>query len=117
MIKKWIMLSLLCFLSLTSTVKANELIKVKATAYCLKGTCADGSPVREGIVAYRPEDIGKTMAMYDSNMNFLGYFEITDTGSESIRSGRVVDVWVSNYEYAVEYGVKEVFIQVIDSDG
>lgn len=99
-------------------VDSGQLYKVKATAYCLKGTMANGEKVRQGVVAYAPELIGMTMVMYDANtMECLGVYDIADTGSSSIRKGYVVDVWIPTYAEAIQYGSKDVLIQIINAKG
>lgn len=92
---------------------------MKATAYCLKGLTASEEPTRIGIAASKPEWIGKTMAIYEQGAdgkagNFIGYFEVKDTGGEAIRSGKVVDLWLPTYEECMEFGEKDVVVFLID---
>lgn len=92
---------------------------MQATAYCLNGRTASGEQTRIGIAASKPEWIGKTMAIYLQDADgkagsFLGYFEVKDTGGESIRSGRVVDLWLPTYEECIAFGRKNVVVFLID---
>ena len=87
----------------------------EATAYCLKGTCADGTTVRDGICASKPEYIGKTIIVYDKkDMSIIGYFECTDTGSEPIRDGDTIDIWIEEYQDCKIFGRKQICYQVLD---
>ena len=90
----------------------------EATAYCLKGTCADGTTVRDGICASKPEYIGKTIIVYDrKDMSIIGYFECTDTGSEPIRDGDTIDIWIEEYQDCKIFGRKQICYQVLDAVG
>lgn len=72
-----------------------QVVPVKITGYCLKGKTASGIKTREGICAYRKEDIGKLARIYNSNMELIGTFLIADTGRKggAIRRGEAVDIW------------------------
>lgn len=92
---------------------------MQATAYCLDGRTASGDKTRIGIAASKPEWIGKTMAVYEKGAdgkagNFIGYFEVKDTGGESIRSGKVIDLWLPTYEECMAFGRKDVVVFLID---
>lgn len=105
-------------------VRAEEPLKLqryemKATAYCLTGKTASGEYVREGIVASKPEWIGKKMKVYlkDSEGKqgeYLGTFDVADTGGETIKSGKVLDVWIRDYQEAKAFGCKDVVVYLID---
>lgn len=104
-----------------------EHIKMHATAYILQGRTATGIEVREGIAATgRPELIGKTVLIYqrlpdNSRGQFLGYFELLDTGCHE----NVIDVWCPDIESAQAWmdtvyadGCKgKVYVQIIDANG
>lgn len=99
-------------------IDSGETYKVKATSYCLKGTMANGEKVHAGCVAYAPETIGKTMIMWNADTGeYMGTYEITDTGSKNIRAGYVVDVWLPTYDEAIQFGSKNVLIQIVDAKG
>lgn len=99
-------------------IDSGERYQVKATAYCLKGTMKNGQQVYQGAVAYAPETIGMTMLMWEASTGqFLGFYDICDTGSEPIRNGYVVDVWINNYDDAIKYGSKDVLIQIVNTKG
>lgn len=70
-----------------------KLIPVHITGYCLQGLTKSEKPTRAGICAFRPEDIGKTAIAYDADMNLIGIYEIEDTGGETVRAGKTLDIW------------------------
>lgn len=104
------------------SVKADELEfhSMKATAYCLDGITASGQQTREGICASRPEWIGKTAAIYINDNetigDFLGYYEIEDTGDTPIRKGYVIDIWMDDYQDCIEFGAPDVYVLIIDGE-
>ena len=70
-----------------------SLTPVKITGYCLQGKTANGTPVHEGICAYRKEDIGKFARVYNAAGELIGEYEICDTGRGGVRKGTTVDIW------------------------
>ena len=92
-----------------------------ATAYCLKGQTASSEYVREGIVASKPEWIGRTVAIYYENKDgslgdFIGYYEVKDTGGENIQAGRVIDIWMPTYEQCKQFGSRRVTVFLFDKE-
>jgi len=124
---------LICFIaSMTNTVNAGtgemtELVKIRCTCYYWTGNqCAYGGYPKEGLtVAGKPEWRNMTCAIYacdaESNVGeFIGYFEITDTGGEYIRSGERIDMYRDtlkdcNY-WVAQYG-DYVYFKIIESEG
>ena len=94
------------------------LVPVKITGYCLHGTMANGEQTHPGVCAYKKEDIGKYAILYDSEMNFIGQYEIADTGKKggAIRKGLAVDVWFDTKEECYAF-TNTGYIQVIDAEG
>lgn len=95
--------------------------KMQATAYCLSGRTASGDYTRKGIVASKPEWIGKIMAVYLENEEgkageFLGYYEVKDTGGKHIRTGKVLDIWMPTYNECIQFGRKNVVVFLIDGE-
>lgn len=111
----------------STKVKADEIevYHTWATAYCLTGTTAAGTYTTEGrTVAGKPEWIGSTMVLWIDDgdglikpENYIGTFLVEDTGGETIRSGRVIDVYISDYDRAVQFGSKRVVFQIIKAEG
>lgn len=72
-----------------------NLIKKRATAYCLDGKTYTGKEVRKGLVACGDKSlVGSTILMYQRLPNgdvgkLIGIYEVEDTGC----SEHVIDVW------------------------
>lgn len=95
---------------------------MEATAYCHGTTRCDGGVVRTGICAGKPEWYGKVAAIYlndnGSPGEFLGYFEILDTGGdERIRNGTVLDIYIPDYDACIEFGRRKVLVVLNDGEG
>lgn len=77
---------------------------MRVTCYLPTGNkTADGTIPYEGICAGRKEDLGKIAIVYDMDMNFLGYFEIRDTGGHPrLKEGKSIDIFRDDME-----GVRE----------
>ena len=114
-------------------------IAVDASPKLMRVTCytapedaitADGSKVREGIVAGKREWLGYTAILYDKNMRLIGFFEVKDTGAgidtdndgvgDSIKNGKSIDVYRDSlegcYEWAEEYG-DYLYVQIVKGSG
>jgi len=118
----FITFGIICFVYVeTKGSDTDGLYSMQATAYCIKGRTASGKLTREGICASKPEWIGKVAAVYLDNDGkpgeFIGYFEILDTGGASIRKGKVIDIWFSTKNECMQFGRKKVLVKVIDSKG
>lgn len=110
-----------------ANVQAGEplLHKALATAYCLTGETATGTYTKEGkTVASKPEWYGATMYMWLDDgdgaikaENFIGMYTVEDTGGANIKNGKVIDVYISDYDRAKEFGRKNVIVQIVESEG
>ena len=95
---------------------------MEVTAYCHGTVRCDGGAVRSGICAGKPEWYGKVAAIYmDDNGEpgeFLGYFEILDTGGdERIKNGLVLDIYIPDHDTCIEFGRQKVIVSIIDGKG
>lgn len=125
--KRIIMMTMLLALLITKPVQAEEifLYKAIATAYCITGETATGSITTENrTAASKPEWFGATLYIWFDDgdgiikpENFIGTYTVEDTGGESVKSGRVIDIYIANYEEAKKFGNKKVLVQVIKSEG
>lgn len=96
-----------------------EPFQIKTTAYCsCVGCCGhdhgitkSGRPAVEGLTVASNLYYGKTIVLYDEDMNFLGFYEVTDTGTDHI------DIYMERHEAALEFGVHYYYIQVVDAVG
>ena len=89
-----------------------QLMRVTCYTYPPGSITASGCDVREGIVAAKKEWIGALVILYDTDMNFIGYFEALDTGFGidrdgngigSIQEGTSIDVFRSSLERCHEW--------------
>lgn len=116
---------LISLISIPAKVEASELYTAKATAYCLTGTTATGTQTQEGhTIASKPEYYGKLMCIWLDNgdhqvhpENFLGLYTVEDTGASSVRNGFVVDIYIADYDRAIQFGAKNIIYQIIESEG
>lgn len=115
----------LMIVSIARPVHADEIYTAQATAYCITGTTATGEWTKDNhTVASKREWFGRVMVLYiddgDHQIkpgNYIGTYVVSDTGSEPIRDGRVIDVYISDYTKAKEFGRKQVIFQLIESEG
>lgn len=99
-----------------------EPFPVKATAYCSCCDCCghnhgitkSGKRARQGITVASNLYYGKTVIMYDENMDFMGFYECMDTGNEELDG---IDIFMDDHEKALEFGEKLFYIQVVDAVG
>lgn len=119
----------------TTASDGDELQKIRATCYCHEGITASGQHTREGIIAGKKDWIGKAVALYrcsegDELGEFIGYFEILDTGAgidtdgdgkgDSIKRGKSIDIYKNTLDdakaFVREYG-DYVYMKLIDAEG
>lgn len=83
----------------TNEVTETQLIKAKATAYCLHGVMANGEYVHNGACAGADKYYGKTITMFkrlpdDSLGDYIGTYTVEDKGgTRGIKQGYVIDIW------------------------
>lgn len=94
--------------------------RMKATAYCLNGTTATQTKTRPGICAGKREWFGKLAVVYaDDNGeigNLIGVYRVEDTGGESIRSGRVLDIWMPTEDECFQFGRRDVHVFIMEEN-
>jgi len=104
-----------------------NLLKMKATAYCIQGTTSTGIKTRKGICATgNSEWVGKTVVIYQRLPNekvgdIIGIYEIEDTGCKP----DVIDVWYPTLDECqgfmnrvYEDGCKgKIYVQILDAEG
>ena len=98
-------------------------VQIETTAYCDYGLTASGSMVREGVCAARRDMIGKCAIVYEMEEDgtlgdFIGYYEILDTGGDyRIENGSVIDIYIPDYDKCIEYGRRKVYVQIVEAKG
>lgn len=104
-----IMVLIMCILVSTEVHAEGEAYKMKLSCYLPTGNkTASGVYPYEGIVASFKERIGQTAILFECNDDgalgeFIGIYEVADTGGKSIRSGKVIDVYKENLDDAVKF--------------
>ena len=103
-----------------NTETQEEYISMTATAYCIDGTTATGTHTRSGICAGKREWFGKTAVVYADNHgeigDLIGIYKVEDTGGSTIRSGKVLDIWVPSYEEAIQFGRRKVHVYLLNEE-
>lgn len=101
--KLMFMVILMCLISCgatneqTNKVDTSDMQLMYTTAYCLHGITASGGTTHQGIAACNPH-MGEIALIYSTDGEYLGMYEITDTGStEGLQKGTVIDVWKATY--------------------
>lgn len=102
-----------------------ELHTAWATAYCITGTTATGTQTTEGrTVAGMRDWFGQTLVMFLDDgdglikpQNYIGTYIVEDTGGDTIKKGYVLDVYISDYQRAKEFGSKRIIFYLIDAEG
>lgn len=128
-----LMLFLLILYSLPAEASEKyQVRKMRVTCYTYPegSITASGCEVREGIVAAKKNWLDALVVLYDMDMNFIGYFEVKDTGFGidkdgdgigSIQEGTSIDVFRSSlercHEWTERYG-DYCYVQIItDAEG
>ena len=124
-----ISLFLMLLLSEINKVSAAELPEIEvrrvtATAYCDYGTTATGTQTCEGrTLAAKREDFGKRAFVYRDDGdgiirqdNLIGSYICEDTGGKPIRQGYVVDIFIDDYDRAMQFGAQKVIVLLIGGD-
>ena len=90
---------------------APSTLHVKATAYCLKGRTASGTPARMGIVAADPRvlPVGTVLRILDGPSS--GIYTVMDTGAAV--KGHKIDIFVPDCARAERFGEQTLRVRVI----
>lgn len=99
-----------------------EPVKMRVTCYLPTGnpTCTGVMPFEGGCAAKR-EWVGCVAVVYTEDMQYVGCFDINDTGGHKrIKSGASIDIYRNSMERARswvrEYG-DYMYVQIIPCDG
>lgn len=106
--------------------------RMRVTCYTASegAVTASGAVVREGIVAASRDCMDYGVILYDEDMNFVGFFEVKDTGAgidtdgdgkgDSIKKGLSIDVYRDTldrcYDWIEEYG-DYMYVQFVEGKG
>ena len=103
-----------------------EPFRAECTAYCDSGITASGKPTVEGLtLGGAPEWIGCMAVLYEVDDDgtigdFIGLYEVMDTGwgrdGDALR-GETVDIFMEDYDACIQWGRRDVYVQIIDGKG
>ncbi len=99
-----------------------EPFRMECTAYYEGEVTASGQKVRPGICAGKREWLGLTCIVYEDDGgkigDCIGIYEVLDTGGASlIREGKCIDIYMEEREACVEWGIRKVWVQLVDAEG
>ena len=103
-----------------------EPFRAECTAYCDEGVTASGKPTVEGLtLGGAPEWIDCMALLYEVDVDgtiggFIGLYEVMDTGwgrdGDALR-GETVDMFMEDYDACIQWGRRDVYVQIIDGKG
>lgn len=108
---------------LPTYARADELLTIDATAYCVSGTTSTGTQTVEGrTAAGSPEWYGMTAYVWEDTgngikpENLIGIYTVEDTGKKggSVRNGRTIDIYLKDYNRCIQFGRKKVFVWLVE---
>ncbi|MDR0310322.1 MAG: 3D domain-containing protein [Acidobacteriota bacterium] len=83
----------------------------QATAYNITGITKSGLPVAPGHVAADPRVIPLGSMIYIESALMGGIYQVTDTGR--LIKGRIIDIFIPNYNESIEFGRRKVKVEVL----
>ena len=92
---------------------AGQRLAFSATAYCKGTTTASGAAVRTGIAASDPTllPVGSVVNVTTDTAKYNGVYTIMDTGPKV--QGRILDLYMWSCHEALDFGRKQVTVQVL----
>lgn len=89
----------------------SQVLKFRATAYCLKGITSSGVQVRSGIIAADPAvlPIGSVVRLKAGV--FSGIYTVLDTGAKV--KGNRIDIYLPKLKQCREFGYRKVGLEVL----
>ncbi len=89
----------------------SDFIGFEATAYCDLGITFSGVYVQRGIVAADPKVLPIGSVIEVSAGDYSGIYTVMDTGG--VIKGDIIDIFMPDYEEAVQFGRQNVKIRII----
>lgn len=94
-----------------SVLGDSEFEDFEATAYCIYGTTFSGVVVQRGIVAADPSILPIGSVIEVRAGKYSGIYTVMDTGA--VIKGRIIDIYMPEYEEAIEFGRQQVQLRVL----
>lgn len=97
-----------------AAIPVTRTLRMRSTAYCLRGTMRTGVRVRDGMAAGDPEvlPLGSVVRVSHVDGRLIGVFVIMDTGG-AVR-GNKIDLWFESCREASDWGTRSVEVEVLD---
>lgn len=92
-------------------IPEGDIKEFEATAYCDLGVTFSGVYVQRGIVAADPRVLPIGSVIEVSAGDYSGIYTVMDTGG--VIKGEIIDIFMPDYEEAVQFGRQKVQIRVI----
>lgn len=92
-------------------ISEGDFIGFEATAYCDLGITFSGVYVQRGIVAADPRVLPIGSVIEVSAGDYSGIYTVMDTGG--VIKGEIIDIFMPDYEEAVQFGRQKVKIRII----
>jgi len=89
----------------------DEFNEFEATAYSVSGITYSGVAARRGIVAADPEILPIGSVIEIQAGDYSGVYTVMDTGA--VIRGRLIDIYMPEYEEAIQFGRQKVRVRVI----
>jgi 3D (Asp-Asp-Asp) domain-containing protein len=96
-------------------VPHSGLLSFEATAYCDFGITKSGAQTVPGVAAADPSVLPLGSLIFVENSNYRGVLRILDTGR--LVKGRIVDIYMTSYDDAVNFGRQPVEVTVLQYGG
>jgi len=96
-------------------IPRSEPLEFEATAYCDYGITKSGVQTVPGVAAADPSVLPLGSLIFVENANYRGVFRILDTGR--LVKGRIVDIYMTRYDDAVNFGRQPVEVMVLQYGG
>ncbi len=90
-------------------------IDFEATAYCEAGITRSGAPTAPGVAAGDPSVLPLGSLVLVENDSYRAVLRVLDTGR--LVKGRIIDVFMSDYDDAIQFGRQPVKLTVIHYGG
>jgi len=91
--------------------REDSYLEFEATAYCDLGVTFSGVYVQRGIVAADPRVLPIGSVIEVNAGDYSGIYTVMDTGG--VIKGEIIDIFMPDYEEAVQFGRQQVEIKVI----
>ena len=90
-------------------------IDFEATAYCEAGITRSGAPTAPGVAAGDPSVLPLGSLVLVENDSYRAILRVLDTGR--LVKGRIIDIYMSSYDDAIQFGRQPVKLSVIHYAG